>query len=462
MSGALEADVVVIGLGPGGEHLAASLARAGVSVVGVDRRLVGGECPYFGCIPSKMMIRAAGALAEARRVPGLAGDSDVRADWTTVADRIRDEATDVWDDTVAVERLEKAGVRFLRGHGRLAGPGRVVVSTDAGDQEVAVRRGVVLNTGTEPAVPPIDGLADTPYWTNRDAVRLRELPSSLVVLGGGAIGCELAQAFSRFGVEVTVVEAGERILGPEEPEASRVVAETLEAEGVAVRAGVGVTAVRHDGAFDIALADGTSLGAQALLVAAGRRTNLGDVGLDTVGLDPQARSLDTDERMRVRGADDLWAIGDITGKGAFTHVSMYQAGVALRDLTDADGPWADYRAASRATFTDPEVGAVGLTEAQAREQGIRVGVGTAALAESSRGWIHKVGNEGLVKVVADLDRGVLVGGTAVGPSGGEVVGMLVTAVHAAVPLDTLRGMHFAYPTFHRAIETALSELSGVS
>ncbi|HWJ82648.1 MAG TPA: NAD(P)/FAD-dependent oxidoreductase [Nocardioides sp.] len=453
---ATDADVVVIGLGPGGEHVAASLARAGLSVVGVDRHLVGGECPYYGCVPSKMMIRAADALAEARRVPDLGGSVDVTPDWGPVADRIRDEATDDWDDTVAVERLEKAGARFVRGQGRLAGPGKVVVETDGGSEGISVRRGVVLNTGTEPAVPPIEGLAGTPYWTNRDAVRVRELPESLVVLGGGAIGCELAQAFSRFGVSVTVVELAERILGPEEPEASSIVAEALEAEGIAVRAGVGVDRVDHDGRFRVTLAGGEVLEAAALLVAAGRRPNLADIGLDTVGLDPSARSLDVDERMRV--TDGVWAIGDITGKGAFTHVSMYQAGVALRDLQDQDGPWADYRAVARVTFTDPEVGSVGLTEAQARDAGIRVATATAPIPESSRGWIHKVGNHGVIKLVADADRGVLVGATSVGPNGGEVLGMLVTAVHAEVPVSTLRGMHFAYPTFHRTIETALGSL----
>jgi pyruvate/2-oxoglutarate dehydrogenase complex dihydrolipoamide dehydrogenase (E3) component len=191
-------------------------------------------------------------------------------------------------------------------------------------------------------------------------------------------------------------------------------------------------------------------------VAAGRRTNLGDVGLDTVGLDPSVRSIEVDERMRA--ADGLWAIGDITGKGAFTHVSMYQANVAIRDLLGEDGPWADYRAVGRVTFTDPEVGSVGMTEAQARDAGLRVVTGSAPLPESSRGWIHKSGNDGLIKVVADADRGILVGATAVGPSGGEVIGMLVTAVHAEVPVATLRTMHFAYPTFHRAIETALGDL----
>jgi pyruvate/2-oxoglutarate dehydrogenase complex dihydrolipoamide dehydrogenase (E3) component len=190
-------------------------------------------------------------------------------------------------------------------------------------------------------------------------------------------------------------------------------------------------------------------------VAAGRRNNLTDIGLDTVGLDPGARVLDTDERMRA--GERLWGIGDITGKGAWTHMSMYQAAVAVRDILGKDGPWADYRAVGRVTFTDPEVGSVGLTEQQARDAGLDVAVGTTDLAASSRGWIARA--EGVVKLVADARRGVLVGGTTVGPSGGEILSMLTTAVHAEVPIDTLKGMHFAYPTFHRAVEAALDDLS---
>lgn len=442
-----EADVVVLGLGPGGETAATRLAQAGLRVIGIDRRLVGGECPYFGCIPSKMMIRAAGVIAEAGRIPSLAGAVDVRPDWRQVADRIRDEATTDWDDRAAVERLAAAGVEFVRGEGRLTGPGRVEVEQTT----YVASRGVVLNTGTEPAVPPIPGLEGTPFWTNRDAVRVTELPASLIVIGGGAIGVEMAQALARFGVDVSVVEVAERILAPEEPEASAVVAEALREEGIDVHEGVQVTSVGHDdGSFNVSLGN-QELRAERLLIASGRRNNIAGLGLDTLGLDDSAKVVAADEWMRA--GQGLWAIGDITGRGAFTHMSMYQADVAVRDILGLGGHPADYRAVARVTFTDPEVGSVGQTEQAAREAGgeIRVGVSEDL---GSRGWIARA--PGLVKVVADGD--VLVGATAVGPAGGEVLSMLATAVHARVPIETLTSMHFAYPTFHRAVMTALADV----
>jgi pyruvate/2-oxoglutarate dehydrogenase complex dihydrolipoamide dehydrogenase (E3) component len=461
-----DADLVVIGQGPGAESLVMGALEAGLSVVAVDKHLVGGECPYYGCIPSKMMVRAGDALAEAGRVTGLAGEASVVPSWSPVAEKIAVQATDHWDDTVAVDRLADAGATVLHGTGRLAGPGQVDVELpDGSTRSFAARRGIVLNTGTRPSAPPIDGLGDTPYWTNRDAVRVTELPGSLVVVGGGPIGCEMAQAFARFGVRVTMVQSGDRLLPADEPEAGALLEEVLVSEGLRVMTGARTTAVSYaDGAFTLALDSGETLVADKLLVAAGRTPNLDDLGLDTVGLDPTARTIDVDERLRVQGGEAgaggaLWAIGDITGKGAFTHVAMYQSAIALRDLLGQDGPPASYHALPHATFTDPEVGGVGMSEQQARDAGLSVRVGLAPLEQSSRGFTHGPGARGLIKVVEDVDRGVLVGGTAMGPGGGEILGFLAVAVHAAVPVATLQTMIYAYPTFHRVIETALGDLS---
>ena len=449
------ADVVVIGMGPGGEDVAGRLAEAGLEVVGVERQLVGGECPYWGCVPSKMMIRAANVLAEARRVPGMAGDATVRPDWAPVAQRIRDEATDDWDDRVAVERFEAKGGRFLRGEGRIVAPGRVAM----GDREIEARRGIVVATGTHAVIPTIPGLGRVPYWTNREAVEAKELPSSLIVLGGGSVGVELAQVFARFGAEVTVVEMMDRLVPGEEPEAGRLLADVFDAEGVAVRTSARVTEVHRDGArLAVGLDDGTRLAAAQLLVATGRRADLAAVGLGAVGVDETRRWVPVDEHLRV--TDGVWAVGDITGKGAFTHVAMYQSPIAVADILGQPHAPADYRALPRVIFTDPEIGAVGATEAQAREAGRAVRTGTSEVPRTARGWIHKAGNQGVIKLVEDAERGVLVGATAMGPAGGEVLAALTLAVHAHVPTERLRQMIYAYPTFHRGIEDALGSLAG--
>jgi len=447
-------DVISIGLGPGGEAAATTLAEGGLSVVAIEAELVGGECPYWGCVPSKMAIRAANLLAEGRRIPGMAGESTITADYAPVAARIRDEATDDWNDQVAVERIESKGVTFVRGHAVLAGPTRATV----GDRVFEARRAILLNTGTKPFIPPIPGLAGTPFWDNRGAIAATEVPASLAVIGGGAIGVELGQVFARFGAHVTVVETMDRILALEEPESSTLITAAFVAEGIDVLTGVHLTGVSHDGsAFQIAIDGRGDLVAERLLVATGRRPDLAALGVAAIGLDESARSIPVDGRLRA--APGVWAIGDVTGNGAFTHISMYQAAIAAADILGEDPAEADYRALPRVTFTDPEVGSVGMTEADARQAGLSVAVGIADVAKSSRGWIHKVGNAGLIKLVADTKRGVLVGATSAGPTGGEVLGLLALAVHAEVPVSSLRSMIYAYPTFHRAIEDALKDLA---
>ncbi|KAA8962464.1 NAD(P)/FAD-dependent oxidoreductase [Mycobacterium sp.] len=451
-----EVDVVVIGLGPGGEAAGTRLAQAGLKVIGVDARLVGGECPYFGCVPTKMMVRAADTLAETRRVSTLAGSADARPSWAPVAARIRSEATDNWDDTVAVRRFESAGGRFIRGRARITAPGQVGVTTDHGEQVVHATRAILLNPGTEPAIPPIDGLADAPFWTNRDAVAVEDVPASLTILGAGPIGCEFAQVFARFGSAVTIVEPQPRLLPAEEPEVGDVLAKVFAAEDIQARTGASATKVSPD-ATVVSLDDGSAITSERLLVATGRRADLAALGIGAVGLDETAHGIDVDARMRA--AERVWAIGDVTGKGAFTHVSMYQAGIAAADVLGENPHPAEYRAVPRVTFTDPEVGAVGLTEQAARDRGIAVRTGVAAIPSSARGWIHKAGNDGVVKLVEDTSRGVLVGATVVSPAGGEVLAMLTLAVDAQVPTARLRRMIYAYPTFHRAIEDALADLS---
>ncbi|MBI1352363.1 MAG: NAD(P)/FAD-dependent oxidoreductase [Actinomycetales bacterium] len=447
-----DVDAVVIGMGPGGEDVAGSLAQAGLSVVGIEAELVGGECPYWGCVPSKMMIRAANLLTEARRVTGMAGSAVVSPDFGPAARRIRDEATDDWNDQVAVDRFVGKGGTFVRGRARLTGPDSVSV----GDQEFRARRAVVVAAGTKPAIPPIEGLADTPYWTNREAIAAKVPPASMIVLGGGAIGCELAQVFARFGTQVTIVEAATRLLPLEVQEAGDLIERVFLQEGISVLVGTSARSVRHDeDGFHVTAGEGV-LSAEHLLVVTGRRANLSGIGLELAGLDADSRFIEVDAQLCA--VPGVWAVGDVTGAGAFTHVAAYQARIATAAILGTPLPDADYHALPRVTFTDPEVGSVGLSPESAAEAGMRVRVGSTQVPHTARGWLHKTGNEGFIQVVEDADAGVLVGATSVGPTGGEVLGLLTLAVHARVPVSELRAMIYAYPTFHRGVEDALRDL----
>ncbi|GAA0914338.1 NAD(P)/FAD-dependent oxidoreductase [Nonomuraea longicatena] len=421
----MDVDVIVLGMGPGGEDVAGRLAEAGLRVAGVEANLVGGECPYWGCIPSKIMIY----------------EAETSRDWAALLRRVR-EATDSWDDKVAADRFTGKGGHLVRGHGRITGPGEVRV----GEQVLRAAKGIVIATGSQPAVPPIEGLAGTPYWTNHQAIENAELPASLIVLGGGAIGVELAQMFAAFGVEVTLLEAAERLVALEEPEAGELLAEVFAARGITVRTGAKVERVDYDGRFRVG-----GVEAERLLVATGRRVDLAAVGVGAIGLDESARALATDSRMRA--ADGVWALGDVVGQGAFTHMSMYHADIVVREILGTPVHEAEHHAVPRVTFTDPEIGAVGLTEAQARQRGLDVRTATGDLG--TRGWITQ--SRGLVKLVAA--DGVLVGATVVAPPGGEILGLLTLAVHARIPLARLSAMIYAYPTYHRAILPVVRELA---
>ena len=458
-----QAEYIVVGLGIAGEDIGGTLAETGHDVVGIERALVGGECPYWGCLPSKMMIRAANLLAEARRIPGMAAQSSVTSDWAPVAQRIREEATEHWNDQVAVDRFTGKGGRFVRGNATITGPRSVEV--DGTTYEAS--RGLVIASGAAPAVPPIDGIEDVDYWTNHEAVETETLPESLLVLGGGVVGLELGQAMSRFGTKVTVFEAEERLLPLLEPEVGALIAEVFEGEGIEVFTGRHADRVAQtDGGVTLHLSDGTELRAARLLVAAGRETDLPALGVGAAGLDESARFIEVDERMRAvpsgsaatRAGDGIWAVGDNTGVGAFTHLSYYQSAIAIADILGKDTYDADYSALAGVAFTDPEVGHVGMTEQQARDARVNVRVGKQQVPYSARGWLHKAGNEGFIKLIEDADRGVLLGATSVGPHGGEVLGLLALAVDAAVPIAEFQKMHFAYPTFHKGVEDALKDL----
>ena len=337
---------------------------------------------------------------------------------------------------------------MIHGQGKLAGPKTVSVDGET----LTARIGVVIATGSQPAVPKIDGLVNIDAWSTHDVISATELPESLIVLGGGPIGCELGQVLARFGVKVTIVEAADRLLPREEPEASEAVATAFEAEGISVRTGDPVVKVgKNDDSITISLAGGDVITAEKLLVVTGRKVDLTGLGLESIGL-PTTGFIEVDERMHA--ADGLWAMGDMTGKAMFTHVAVHQAGIIAADILKKDHTTARYHAVPRAVFTDPEVGSVGITESEAVAQGLDVEVVVKRVPYSFRGWLD-MASVGAIKVIADRGTGVVVGATASGPRASEILGLLTFAVHTKAKLDDLRSMIYAFPTFYGGVGEAI-------
>ncbi|MEV4527758.1 NAD(P)/FAD-dependent oxidoreductase [Streptosporangium sp. NPDC049304] len=455
-----EFDVVVVGAGPAGENVADRAVKGGLTAAIVERNLAGGECSYWACIPSKALLRPVELAAEVSRVPGLTlGPIDTAA----VLAR-RDEAVAHLDDGGQVEWIKSVPAEFVRGHGRLDGPKRVTVTAKNGSvRTLTARRAVVLATGSGAAVPPIPGLAEASPWTSHEVTAAKSVPGRLVVLGGGVVACEMAQAMHGLGARETTVLARGGLLGRMEPFAGELVAESFAEAGITVRTGVQVTKVERPtpgGPVTVHLSEGPPVEGDELLVATGRRPATGDLGMETIGLEA-GRSVEVDDSMRATGVpgDWLYAVGDVNGRALLTHMGKYQARVCgdviaarakgetddlpgLRDVADAYG-------APQVVFTDPQVCSVGRTEAQARAEGFDVRTVEYDLGRVSGAYLQGDGYRGRAKAVVDERRRVLLGVTFAGPAVGEMLHSATIAVVAEVPLERL---WHAVPSFPTASE----------
>jgi pyruvate/2-oxoglutarate dehydrogenase complex dihydrolipoamide dehydrogenase (E3) component len=447
-----EFDVICLGGGVAGEAIAGGLEGSGLSLAVVERELVGGECPYWGCVPSKTLLRSGEALEEAGRARTLAA-SRVKwdVDFPKVSKRVLWMARDL-DDTRPAAALEATGAKLFRGEGKLVDLRTVHV----GSEQLVARKAVVIANGSTAAIPPIPGLDTVHYWTNRQAAVPRELPDRLAILGGGAIGVELGQAFARLGSKVTIIEAGPRFLGLEEPEAGAALKPHLEADGITLLVGDPCVAVEpHGDGVMLSLKSGTLIEADRLLVATGRRPNL--EAWRASGLAQTERGWLKVDPTTLEARADVYGAGDITGLGGFTHLAYYHGQIVARRLRGEDAR-ADHTAVPRVTFTDPEVASVGVSEAAARDHGIDVVIATADPGEAARGYIHDF-HGGTLKLVADRERGVLIGATMVTPRAGEILGELLLAVKVATPVRALADVIHPYPAFNRVLGATLGDLA---
>ncbi|WP_336629105.1 MULTISPECIES: dihydrolipoyl dehydrogenase family protein [unclassified Microbacterium] len=452
-----EYDLIVLGGGPVGENVADRAVQAGLTAVIVEGELVGGECSYWACMPSKALLRSPQALRAARHVGGAAeavtGELDVRA----VLDR-RDSFTSHWQDDGQVAWLDSAGIDLVRGHGRLSGERKVAVTApDGGVRTLTARHAVAVSTGSDAAIPPIPGLHEANPWTSREATSAEEIPASLVVIGGGVVAVEMATAYASLGAEVTVL-ARSGLLGSVEPFAAGLVAEGLRALGVDVRTGVVTKSVARDADGVTVSTDGGDVRAAEILVATGRTPRSGDIGLETVGL-PAGRWIRTDDTLCVPGVDWLYAVGDVNGRVLLTHQGKYQARAA-GDVIAArakgepvnDARWgrhvatADHAAVPQVVFSEPEVAAVGLTAAAAREAGHRVREVEVEFSSVAGASLHADGYQGRAHMVVDEDRQVLLGVTLAGSDVAELIHAATIAVVGEVPLSRLWHAVPSYPT----------------
>ena len=437
-----EFDVVVLGAGPAGEVCAGRLGEEGLQVAIVEPHLIGGECSFYACMPSKALLRPGELLAEVRRIPGVSeavtGDLDVDA----VLKR-RDEIIHGLDDSHMVPWLEERGVAVVRGAGRIEGERRVAVGHDT----LVARRAVVVATGSAPLVPPIDGLREAKPWSNREATTARQVPERLAILGGGVVGVELAQAWRSLGSQVTLIERGDRLIPREEPFASEQVEQSLRELGVDVRLGSSATAVRASGReVEVELEPGSAVTADQLLVAIGRRPNTDDLGVETIGLEP-GKPIEVDDNMRA--ADWLYAIGDVNGRALLTHMGKYQARIAADTILGPGGPCLilDGQRAPRVIFTDPQVAAVGYTLAAAQEAGLEVrAVDVFTQASAGASFYGRDDAAGTSRLVIDERAGLVVGATFTGPEVAEWLHAATIAVVAEVPLERLAHAVPAFPT----------------